>query len=55
MSGPMQALYLLLIFGAVGGALYQFYKILVLDPEQLEEDKRKKLEAKRLKKGKKVM
>ena len=36
MSGPMQAAYLLGIFGGIFGLIYFFYNLLVLGPEQRE-------------------
>ena len=55
MSGPTQALYLMLIFGSVFAGLYKFYDILVLAPEREEEAKRAKREALKQKKGRKSL
>lgn len=51
MSGPMQAFYLLLMFGAIAGLLYLFYHRLVLGPEAKEYE-RKKMREDRKKKNK---
>jgi len=52
MSGPMQAFYLMLMFGGIFGLLYYFYHLLVLGPEAVEEQKRKMREDKKKKKSK---
>lgn len=52
MSGPMQAFYLLFMFGAIFGALYFFYNLLVLGPEQKEAAKQRLRDEKKKKKTK---
>lgn len=54
MSGPMQAIYLLMIYSALAFALYMFYIKLVQTKEEEEEKRLAKLEAKKAKKAKKV-
>ena len=53
MSGPVQALYLLAIMGGLGAALYWFYNLLVQKPELAEQERQKRLEAKKAKREKK--
>ena len=52
MSGPMQAFYLLLMFGAIFALLYYFYHLLVLGPEQKEAEKRRLRDERKKKKTK---
>jgi hypothetical protein len=55
MSGPMQAVYMIVIFSALGFLLYMFYNKLVSKKEEEEVKRLAKIEAKRAKKsGKKV-
>jgi len=51
MSGPMQAFYLLAMFGGIFGLIYWFYLFLVKNPEDKEADK-KRLRDERKKKKK---
>ena len=51
MSGPMQAFYLLAMFGGIFGLLYYFYLLLVKNPEDKEAE-REKLRDERKKKKK---
>ena len=53
MSGPMQAIYLLLIYTAIGGCLYWFYNLLVTKKEDEAARLEALKEAKRAKRAKK--
>lgn len=53
MSGPMQAVYLFLIYSGMGFLFYMFYIKLVKTKEEEEEKRLAKIEAKRVKKAKK--
>lgn len=54
MSGPMQAVYILLIFTGFSFLIYMFYTKLIAAKEEEEVKRLAKLEAKKAKKGKKV-
>ena len=51
MSGPMQAVYLVSIYAGLGFLLYMFYTKLVSKPEEEEEKRLAKIEAKKAKKA----
>jgi len=53
MSGPAQICYMLVMYSAIGAAMYWFYKYLVKGPEEEEALRLAKIDARREKKSKK--
>ena len=53
MSGPMQALYLMVMYSAIAGCMYWFYRYLVKGPEEEEALRQAKVDAKKAKRAKK--
>jgi len=52
MSGFQQAVYLIMIYAALGAAIFWFYRMLVKGPEDAEKARLARIEAKRAKKVK---
>jgi len=55
MSSSTKVLLMVSVFGLIFAALYKFYEILVLAPEEEEQKRLQKLEEKRLKKQQKKL